>query len=104
MMSCPEIEGSIQPLRRKHPLMTNKSRLQNLQNGSMSCSNRRVTHFATAAYPVNSLSQVVDVYRQKIRNDLPGIEGDEVARRKIEEYANRIRPPGFLVSLVQPAF
>ncbi|EKM83750.1 hypothetical protein AGABI1DRAFT_51179 [Agaricus bisporus var. burnettii JB137-S8] len=42
------------------------------------------------------LKQVIDVYRQKIRDDLPGIEGDEVARRKIEEYANRIRPPGFL--------
>jgi hypothetical protein len=46
----------------------------------------------------------MDVYRQKIRDDLPGIEGDEVARKKIEEYANQIRPPGFLVSLVPLAF
>ncbi|KAJ3567361.1 hypothetical protein NP233_g6411 [Leucocoprinus birnbaumii] len=40
--------------------------------------------------------QVVDIYRLKLRDDLPGLEGDEVARRKIEEFANRIRPPGFL--------
>ena len=42
--------------------------------------------------------QVLDIYRLKIRDELSGIEGDEVARRKIEELANRVRPPGFLVS------
>ncbi|KAF9452617.1 maintenance of mitochondrial morphology protein 1 [Macrolepiota fuliginosa MF-IS2] len=42
------------------------------------------------------LKQVVDVYRLKLRDDLQGMEGDEVARRKIEEFANRVRPMGFL--------
>ncbi|KAF8078458.1 maintenance of mitochondrial morphology protein 1 [Lyophyllum atratum] len=42
------------------------------------------------------LRQVVDVYRSKLRDDLPGAEGDEIARKRIESYANRIRPPGFL--------
>ncbi|KAF7319983.1 Maintenance of mitochondrial morphology protein 1 [Mycena kentingensis (nom. inval.)] len=42
------------------------------------------------------LHQVVEIYRSKLRDDLPGAEGDEVARKRIEEYANKIRPPGFL--------
>lgn len=42
------------------------------------------------------LKQVVNIYRLKLRDDLLGLEGDEVARRKIEEFANRVRPPGFL--------
>ncbi|KAF8807557.1 maintenance of mitochondrial morphology protein 1 [Phlegmacium glaucopus] len=42
------------------------------------------------------LSQVVDVYRSKLRNDIAGIEGDEVARKRIEVYANTIRPAGFV--------
>jgi len=42
------------------------------------------------------LQQVAEVYRSKLRNDLAGPEGDEVARQRIENYANRIRPPGFL--------
>lgn len=43
------------------------------------------------------LSQVVEVYRSKLRDDLPGPEGDEIARIRIENYANKIRPSGFLV-------
>ncbi|ESK98355.1 mitochondrial outer membrane protein mmm1 [Moniliophthora roreri MCA 2997] len=46
------------------------------------------------------LHQVVDVYRSKLRNDMSGIEGDEVARRRVEEYANKIRPVGFLDPIV----
>lgn len=42
------------------------------------------------------LRQIVDVYRSKLRDGLPGIEGDEIARRRIENYANKIRPSGFL--------
>ncbi|KAF5337107.1 hypothetical protein D9611_003323 [Ephemerocybe angulata] len=42
------------------------------------------------------LRQIVDVYRSKLRDDLPGIEGDEVARQRIEDFANKIRPAGFL--------
>lgn len=44
-----------------------------------------------------SLKQVVNVYRSKLRDNLPGAEGDEVARKRIEDYANQIRPPGFVV-------
>ncbi|KAF8167946.1 maintenance of mitochondrial morphology protein 1 [Crassisporium funariophilum] len=42
------------------------------------------------------LRQVVEVYRSKLRDDAPGIEGDEIARKRVEEYANTIRPAGFL--------
>ncbi|RDB28992.1 Maintenance of mitochondrial morphology protein 1 [Hypsizygus marmoreus] len=42
------------------------------------------------------LQQVVESYRSKLRDDLTGPEGDEIARQRIEDYANRIRPPGFL--------
>jgi len=42
------------------------------------------------------LQQVVEVYRSKLRDDLRGAEGDEVARKRIEDFANRIRPAGFL--------
>lgn len=39
----------------------------------------------------------MDVYRSKIRGDVDGIEGDEIARKRVEDYANSIRPKGFLV-------
>jgi len=42
------------------------------------------------------LKQVVDVYRSKIRGDLDGNEGDETARKRVEDYVNSIRPKGFL--------
>ncbi|KAJ7071299.1 maintenance of mitochondrial morphology protein 1 [Mycena amicta] len=42
------------------------------------------------------LHQVVEIYRSNLRDDLPGVEGDEVARKRVEDYANKIRPPGFL--------
>ncbi|KAJ7783439.1 maintenance of mitochondrial morphology protein 1 [Mycena maculata] len=42
------------------------------------------------------MHQVVEVYRFKLRDGLSGAEGDEVARKRIEDYANKIRPPGFL--------
>ena len=29
--------------------------------------------------------QVLDVYRSKLRNDLPGLEGDEIARKRVED-------------------
>jgi maintenance of mitochondrial morphology protein 1 len=47
--------------------------------------------------PVLSILQVVDAYRAKLRSDLPGAEGDEVARRRVEEFANKIRPASFVV-------
>lgn len=41
--------------------------------------------------------QVVNVYRSKLRNDIEGTGGDEIARKRVEDYANKIRPAGFLV-------
>ncbi|KXN89878.1 Maintenance of mitochondrial morphology protein 1 [Leucoagaricus sp. SymC.cos] len=52
---------------------------------------------AESAEWLNLLSkQAMDIYRLKLRGEKLGLEGDELARGKIEEYANRIRPPGFL--------
>ncbi|KAI0793405.1 maintenance of mitochondrial morphology protein 1 [Abortiporus biennis] len=42
------------------------------------------------------LQQVLDAYRLKLRNNLPGLDGEEVARLRIEEFANKIRPPSFV--------
>ena len=41
--------------------------------------------------------KVVQTYRSKLRDDISGAEGDEVARVRIESFANRIRPPSFIV-------
>ncbi|PCH33550.1 maintenance of mitochondrial morphology protein 1 [Wolfiporia cocos MD-104 SS10] len=42
------------------------------------------------------LHQVLEAYRVKLRGSLPGAEGDEVVRKCIEDYANKMRPPWFL--------
>ena len=42
----------------------------------------------------------MDIYRSKLRDDTTGIEGDEIARKRIEAYANSIRPAGFMVCRV----
>lgn len=44
----------------------------------------------------------MDVYRSKLKDDVPGIEGDEIARKRIEAYANSIRPAGFVVKSCDP--
>lgn len=44
-----------------------------------------------------SFGQVADVYRAKLQNGLEGSEGNEIARARIEAYANKIRPRSFLV-------
>lgn len=46
---------------------------------------------------ISSPLQIVDIYRSKLRDDLSGIEGDEIARQRIEAFANKMRPAGFLV-------
>ncbi|KAJ3844099.1 maintenance of mitochondrial morphology protein 1 [Lentinula raphanica] len=46
------------------------------------------------------LHQIAGTYRSKLRNDLSGAEGDEVARKRVEDYANRIRPASFLDPIV----
>jgi hypothetical protein len=43
-------------------------------------------------------NQVADVYRSKLRDDLQGIEGDEVLRHRVENFVNLTRPSGVLVS------
>ena len=35
---------------------------------------------------------------------MSGPEGDELARQRIEDYANRLRPPGFLVRILLFSF
>ncbi|KAI0732298.1 maintenance of mitochondrial morphology protein 1 [Fomitopsis betulina] len=42
------------------------------------------------------LHQVVVSYRVRLRDGLSGAAGDEIARKRVEEFANRVRPPGFL--------
>jgi len=42
------------------------------------------------------LYQVADVYRSKLRDDLQSVEGDEVLRRRVEDFVNIMRPPGIL--------
>ncbi|KAJ3737058.1 maintenance of mitochondrial morphology protein 1 [Lentinula guzmanii] len=46
------------------------------------------------------LHQIVGTYRSKLQDDLPGAEGDEVARKRVEDYANKIRPASFLDHIV----
>lgn len=43
------------------------------------------------------IAQVVEAYRAKLRDDRPGAEGEEIARQRVEQFANTVRPPGFLV-------
>ena len=49
---------------------------------------------------VHLRNQVADVYRSKLRDDLQGVEGDEVLRRRVEEFVNIMRPSGILVSII----
>ncbi len=67
------------------------------QTGSMRCYNKYVYQVAQKLAFHRVATQVVNVYRSKLRNDLAGPQGDEVARQRVEAYANRIRPAGFLV-------
>ncbi|KAG2350535.1 maintenance of mitochondrial morphology protein 1 [Suillus weaverae] len=46
--------------------------------------------------------QVVEVYRAKLQNNLTGYEGIEVARKKLEDHANELRPRGFLARVSAP--
>jgi maintenance of morphology protein 1 len=68
------------------------------RNGSIQWCRRYI--FATFVIPGSlEVLQIVDVYRSKLRNHLHGLEGDEIARQRIEEFANGVIPPGLLVSL-----
>jgi len=42
------------------------------------------------------LHQAADVYRSKLRDDFQGVQGDEVLRRRVEDFVNLMRPSGVL--------
>lgn len=53
--------------------------------------------FRPSTHMQTYFAQVVDAYRNKLRNGMVGAEGDEVARQRVEDFANKLRPQGFLV-------
>ena len=55
-------------------------------------------HFHISTWHLRN--QVANVYRSKLRNDLQGVEGDEVLRRRVEDFVNHMRPSGVLVSAI----
>ncbi|KAH0590542.1 ERMES complex subunit mmm1 [Termitomyces sp. 'cryptogamus'] len=71
-------------------LRAQKSDIQEVETGSKCDGHESVEWFNIL------LRQIVDVYRSKLRDDLTGPEGNEIARKRIEDYANKIRPAGFL--------
>ncbi|KAG0709024.1 hypothetical protein DFH29DRAFT_890186 [Suillus ampliporus] len=85
----PESEPETTPF---HPLSkTDPSWRQNVEEDADSAQEKESAHW------FNILArQVVEVYRAKLQDNLTGYEGIEVARRKIEDLANEIRPRGFL--------
>ncbi|KAM5535369.1 hypothetical protein V8D89_010891 [Ganoderma adspersum] len=42
------------------------------------------------------LQQVLHAYRVKLRGGLSGADGDEIARQRVEAFANKMRPTGLL--------
>ena len=45
---------------------------------------------------------MLHAYRVKLRGGLPGADGDEVARQRVEAFVNKMRPTGLLVRLEYP--
>jgi maintenance of morphology protein 1 len=43
--------------------------------------------------------KVVETFRSGLRDNVPGADGDEIARKRIEDLANAVRPPALLVRL-----
>ncbi|KAF8213395.1 hypothetical protein K438DRAFT_1927636 [Mycena galopus ATCC 62051] len=79
-----------------HPRVDTQ-RLLRKQNLSYLSAAETIDEKAESAEWFNMLfQQIVEIYRSKLRDGLPGADGDEVARKRIEDYANKIRPPGFL--------
>lgn len=60
--------------------------------------------FSISSYQLCIYRQVADVYRSKLRDDLQGVEGDEVLRRRVEDFINLMRPSGILVSIFLSSF
>ncbi|KAK7064487.1 maintenance of mitochondrial morphology protein 1 [Favolaschia claudopus] len=79
-----------------HPRVDNQ-RLLRKQNISPQSAPESVDEAPESAEWFNMLvHQIVEIYRSKLRDGLTGVDGDEAARKRIEDYANRIRPPGFV--------
>lgn len=73
----------------------------NLPNGSTWSCDKCVFSLSTcASFALIACAKVVESYRSRLRDDLPGLEGDEVLRRRVEDFANQVRPTGFFVSIV----
>ncbi|KAG1755125.1 maintenance of mitochondrial morphology protein 1 [Suillus paluster] len=85
----PESETETIPF---HPLSkTDPSWHQDVEEDTDSAQEKESAHW------FNILArQVVEVYRAKLQDNMTGYDGIEVARRKIEDHANEIRPRGFL--------
>lgn len=80
-----------------HPRIDSEVSLKQVWSNSWQADQQATGKDAESAEWFNRiLKQVVDVYRSKLRDDLFGAEGDEIARKRIEDYANTIRPPGFI--------
>ncbi|KAF8922391.1 maintenance of mitochondrial morphology protein 1 [Mucidula mucida] len=80
-----------------HPRVNSDIRRKGQQNPPVERKRDSLDESGESADWFNALlQQVVNVYRSKLRNDLAGPQGDEVARQRVEAYANRIRPAGFL--------
>ena len=62
----------------------------------------RVYPHASAHAPLHTeiprIFKVAGVYRSKLRDDIQGVEGDEIVRQRVEDFVNRMRPSGILVS------
>ncbi|KAK7694529.1 hypothetical protein QCA50_001715 [Cerrena zonata] len=42
------------------------------------------------------LQEILNSYRMKLCDNIPGTEGEEIARRRVEEFANKLRPAAFV--------
>lgn len=70
---------------------------QNLRTGLICWRVGWVDQLVVKLRSCNAL-QVIDVYRTKLQDGLSGLEGNDVARQRIEAYVNTIRPRHSLVS------
>ncbi|KAK2461795.1 hypothetical protein APHAL10511_006258 [Amanita phalloides] len=93
------LDSTQQPFERSsyHPRVDNDLSLQSQKISSPSLKSEVQDDAAESTEWLNVLlRQLADVYRSKIRDDLPGTKGEEVARERLETYVNSIRPAAFL--------
>ncbi|KAF8633921.1 hypothetical protein AX15_001106 [Amanita polypyramis BW_CC] len=93
------LDSTQEPFERSsyHPRVDSDLSLQSQRTHSPSVKNQVQDDAPESAEWLNMLlQQIANVYRSKLRDDLAGTKGDEVARERLESYANTIRPTGFL--------